>query len=891
MSIRSITMRSRSAADHAASLERGESAPAASGPPRGNAGSGTAADSRIRRGELAAALAAARREFAFDARQGRGGRAAQEAYADRMDALVGHLVEAGRANTGMPFAVCALGGYGRRTLCLHSDVDLLILFAGAIGRGEERFVNAVLQPLWDLHLVVGHQIRELADFDEYDAGNPEFMLALLDARPIAGDVALFEEMRGRALRGTRPDGAGTLEALLTLVETRHAPFNDTIYQLEPDIKNAPGGLRDLAALRYLHALGGGRAEGERVRGADAMGAAEEFLLRIRGALHAEAGRDANVLTHELQERVADALGCPGEGTRPRVEFLMGEYFRHARTIARALRRAQRGARPAPAVPPAPVGRQFESAADGIRFRDPELAAGRPALWIELFRLALAEGCAVSESALDLIEANVFRYTADDFAGTDGERQQLRHLFHPRPGLYARLSEMHECGLLNRILPELERIHCRVIRDFHHKFTVDEHTLLTIRGLEALWNPVTSSRRRFGALLEELRAPELLAFALMLHDIGKGGDSDHAQESVRLSRPALDRLEFPAEARQAIEFLVRNHLAMSQVAFRRDLDDPHVIAQFAHLVGTEELLKMLCLMTLVDVEAVSSTTLTPWKEELLWRLYVQTYNHLTLGYGDELVHQDPAGLAVVIAGRPEDVTESELTGFLEGLPRRYLSLFGLASIYRHVRLARGIRRDEVHAVLENHDDVWELTIVTLDKPYLFSNVAGVLSYFGMDIHRGQAMTTPGGLVLDVFEFSDEGGFLRQNPGATGEITRMLDRVVAGWVDVPSLLRGREGSLLYRRRIREAPRLHFDNEHSRRYTVLEIVADDAPGLLHRISRAVSEAGCDLDLALIATEGRKAIDVLHLTKAGRKLDETERTALKHGLERVLEGTDEAG
>jgi [protein-PII] uridylyltransferase len=449
--------------------------------------------------------------------------------------------------------------------------------------------------------------------------------------------------------------------------------------------------------------------------------------------------------------------------------------------------------------------------------------------------------------------------------------------------------MHDCGLLNCILPEFAAVHHREIRDFHHKYTVDEHTLLTIRGLEALWNPATGGRKRFGALLEELRSPESLALALILHDIGKAGDDDHAQESVRRARTALDRLEVPSESRTAIEFLIRNHLAMSQVAFRRDLDDPHVVAQFAHLVGTEELLKMLCLMTLVDVEAVSSTTLTPWKEELLWRLYVETYNHLTLGYGDELVPQDPAGLAVVIAGRPEDISEAELTQFLEGLPRRYLSLFGLASIYRHVRLARGLRRDEVHAFLENHDDVWELTIVTLDKPYLFSNVAGVLSHFGMDIHRGQALTTSQGLVLDFFEFSDEQGFLRQNPGATVEITRMLDRVVAGWVDVPGLLRGRENSMLYRRRQREAPRLHFDNEHSQKYTVLEIVADDEPGLLHRISRVVSEQGCDLDLALIATEGRKAIDVLHVTKSGRKLVEQERNALKQGLEAVLEGSDE--
>ena len=851
---------------------------------------GGAADPKLRRNQMAAALAATRREFALEARQGRGGRDAQARYAAQMDDVVVQLVEAGRAHTSGPLVVCALGGYGRRTLCLHSDIDLMILFAGSIGREEERFVNAVLQPLWDLQLVVGHQVRELSDFDDLDTANTEFLLAVLDARPLAGDMDLFARLQSRVSEITSDDRVRAVDSLLELIEQRHAQFNGTIYQLEPDIKNAPGGLRDIGAIRYLQSLGGERLEGDRTRSAAAVQEAEDFLLRVRGVLHAEGGRDANILTHELQERVAEAMDLPGDGARQRVEALMSAYFRHARGISRELARAQRSARPpAEALPSTRVGRHFEIAADGIRFLDLELAASRPSLWIEIFRLALADGCPVSEQALDCIEQNLARFTADDFAGTEAERQQLRSLFYPRPGLYARLSEMHDCGLLNRILPEFEGIHCRVIRDFHHKYTVDEHTLLTVRGLEALWNPTTPGRKRFGALLEEVRAPEVLCFSLLLHDIGKAADTDHAQESVRLARTALDRLEFPAEARQAIEFLVRNHLAMSQVAFRRDLDDPHVVGQFAHLVATEEQLKMLCLMTLVDVEAVSSNILTPWKEELLWRLYVETYNHLTLGYGDELVPQDPAGLAVVIAGRPEDISEEELTQFLEGLPRRYLALFGLASMYRHVRLARGLRRDEVHAVLENHDEVWELTIVTLDKPYLFSNVAGVLSYFGMDIHRGQAMTTAGGLVLDVFEFSDEQGFLRQNPGATVEITRMLDRVVAGWVDVPALLRGREGSLLYRRRQPEAPRLHFDNEHSQKYTVLDIVADDAPGLLHRISRVVSEQGCDLDLALIATEGRKAIDVLHLTKGGKKLVEHERNALKHGLERVLEGTDE--
>ena len=218
------------------------------------------------------------------------------------------------------------------------------------------------------------------------------------------------------------------------------------------------------------------------------------------------------------------------------------------------------------------------------------------------------------------------------------------------------------------------------------------------------------------------------------------------------------------------FLIRHHLAMSRAAFRRDSEDPEVVSAFAALVRTEEHLKMLCLLTLADIGAVSPETLTPWKEELLWRLYVDTYNRLTLGYADELIQTDHAGLDVVVAGRPEDISEPELWSFLDGLPRRYLALFGLATVYRHVRLARDIHPDEVHASLEKHEDIWELSVVTLDKPFLFSNISGVLSSFGMDIHRGQAMTTPNGLVLDVFEFSDDEQFLEQNPAGAAEISQ-------------------------------------------------------------------------------------------------------------------------
>jgi [protein-PII] uridylyltransferase len=835
------------------------------------------------RERAAATLAAAREEYVADARRGLAGIDTVTRHADRVDEILRMVVDGACDRMATPVVVCAVGGYGRRALCLHSDIDLLVVFGGTIDSEDEQFVKAILQPLWDLKLALGQHVRELRDFDESDPSNPEFLLTLLDTRYLAGDRDLYGKLVPR-IADARRARAG-LDPLLDLVAQRHQQFNDTLYQLEPDIKLAPGGLRDIAAIRHMRALAPEAFDAADAVSGDRLGGAEDFLFRVRSVLHLLGGRDVNALTHELQEKVAETMGTAGGHAHQRVEALMGEYFLRARVVTRALASARRAVRPprrdAPVVT---IGRHFEVAADGVRFTTPNRAARQPQLWLEAFRIALEHECAMSEQALACIEQNLHRCAPDDFVTTEGERIQLRKVLAPRRGLYDRLSEMHDCGLLNRIFPEFAKVHCRVVRDFYHKYTVDEHTLLAIRGVESLLDSPTPGRRRFASILQELRAPELLTLALLFHDVGKWREADHAQESVHLAQTMLDRLGLPDDARQTVEFLIREHLQMSQVAFRRDAEDPQVAARFAALVGTEEHLKLLCLMTLADVGAVSPDTLTPWKEDLLWRVYVDTYNRLTLGYGDDLVEADPAGLSVLIAGRPPDITEAELVRFLEGLPRRYLSIFGLGAVYRHVRLARDIHPDQVHAFLEKHDEVWELTLVTLDKPFLFSNVSGVLSYFGMDIHRGQAMTTPDGLVLDVFEFSDEERFLKQNASGASEMTAMLEQVVAGAVDVTTLLSGRLRSKLFRRRAVAPAIVHFDNEYSRKYTVIEIIADDAPGLLYRISRAISAQGCDVELVLIATEGKRAIDVLHVMKRARKLTEGEQASLKQELERTL-------
>ena len=523
------------------------------------------------------------------------------------------------------------------------------------------------------------------------------------------------------------------------------------------------------------------------------------------------------------------------------------------------------------------------ALDGIRFSDPDAAALQPSVWVDAFRSAIVNGKAVSDEVRACIQEHLDHFAAEDFVANADDRRRVLDLLSPRPGVSARLLEMAECGFLERLFPELQEIHRRAAPDPFRRHAASLHAVLPVRRIEVLRNPEGPARARFAGLLEELRAPELLTLALLLHDVGTRRDHGHARESLRLAQPAIDRLQLQPAAAETLRFLIRHHRQMARVAFRRDAGNPDVVARFATLVGSEELLKMLCLVTLIDIEAVSPEALTPWKEDRLWRLYTDTSIRLALGAASGTGQHD-AGLAVAMAGRPDDISDTELARFVTGLPRAYLSVFGLSTIYGHLRLARGILPHEIHASLEQHGDVCGLTVVTLDKPFLFCNISGVLSYFGMDIHRGQIMTTPEGLVLAVFEFTDAEGFLAQHRGAPRQIHRMLEAVVAGSADMADLLDEQARQLPLERSGSSGQSIHLDNAQSEEDTVLEIVADDAPGFLYRITRVIAEADCTVNLALVSTEHGKAVDVLHITRDKRRLTEAEQQSLHVALEGVI-------
>jgi [protein-PII] uridylyltransferase len=387
------------------------------------------------------------------------------------------------------------------------------------------------------------------------------------------------------------------------------------------------------------------------------------------------------------------------------------------------------------------------------------------------------------------------------------------------------------------------------------------------------------------MLRELNTPEVVVVALLLHQPAESQEHNPAKAAA-LAGAALDRLLLDGDARHAVEFLIASQQQMAQYAFRQDTTDPDIVGRFAagltaaaqlNSISAEEHLKMLCVLSVCDLGAVQRDGLTSWRAELLWRLYVDTYNHLTMAYADEVIDRDEAARTALHRDRPSDISDTDLVQFLEGLPQRYLTLFDPERVYQHVRLSRDLQPGQVHSFLSRKGEAWELTVVTFDQPYLFSHICGVLASLGADILRGQALTSRTGLVLDVFEFVDVA-----RPVDRKELDRLLSEVVAGTLDIRRRLAdlqrhpaGPSGAV---------PVLYFDNESSQRYTVLELVADDVPGLLYRASQALSSFGCAIALALISTEAERAVDVFHLQRNGQKLTDSDQLALTEHLERAI-------
>src|SRR4051812_11451494 len=822
-------------------------------------------------------------------------------------------------------SIAATGGYGRGVLAPFSDIDLLFLTAEDPTAETLRVVEYMLYFLWDLGLKVGHATRSIGDCLAEGAKDTTIRTALLDARFLTGNKTLFGEFHRRFRAACKESGAAEYIAAKQAERSlRHRKYGDSPFVVEPNVKEGRGGLRDLQTLywiaRYvfdtqtmgeLADLGGILTQMEARHGRRAW----EFLWTVRFHLHYVAGRAEERLTFDLQPVIGARMGYTRHGRQDGVERFMRHYFLTAREIARLTRILEPAILRSALGPPAleaetdatlvsagfvlaegkllPIsGRDFD--AEPIQMlRILQIARDRG---LELHPLAIRSFIQNERRAVSLRNnpkaAAIFM---DLLCGKEPDRHRPGG---PHPDGAHWLSILNETGFFGRYLPDWARIVGQMQFDTYHIFTVDEHTIEAIRVLNKLERgelaevaPIASE------LIDHVQSRRALYLAMLLHDVAKGRGGDHSEIGAEVALEVGPALGLTDEETETVSWLVLHHLLLSGTAFKRDIDDPKTILDLADTIQSPERLRLLLILTVADMRAVSSKVWNGWKATLLRELYSRVAEVLAGGLATAERDVRVARAKQAVAALLSDWTDEEIENYTSLGYAGYWLSFDPETHARHARL---IRDSEVRKSPLTVDTqplparaVTEVTVYCADHAGLFSKISGALAVAGASIVDARIHTMNNGMALDTFWIQDTAGGTFDAPHRLARLSVLIEQALSGRLKLATEIRRVSKVLLGRRMqaIHVPPRVVIDNRASNTHTVLEVNGRDRPGLLHDVTAAISEQGLQIASAHVTTYGVRAVDVFYVKDVfGLKIENERKLGqIREALLQALTNTDD--
>ena len=835
------------------------------------------------------------------------------------DGLIAALYDYARraTNASGPLTVVATGGYGRGMLAPFSDIDLLFITPAAPAADTLAAVEFTLYFLWDLGLKVGHATRSVAECITEAETDVTVRTSMIDARRLAGDAALFEAFAVRFTEACDARTADFIQAKQAERDARHRRYGESPFLVEPNIKEGRGGLRDLQTLywmsryvfdaRIMSELVGPESPGGGIlveREAKHARRSWDFLWTVRFHLHYIAGRAEERLTFDMQPVVGARMGYTRHGRQDGVERFMRHYFLTAREVTRitavlepAIVRAALGPPALEEVTDAALLAQGFILADGKLLSAPGRDfRSEPIQMLRLLQIARDRDLALHPLAIRALIRHERRATElrDDRAaaaifldlvtnGQDGARW---------------LHVLNETGFLGRYIPDWARVVGQMQFDTYHVFTVDEHTIEAVRVLDTIDRGELADVAPIAtALMEDLQSRRALYIATLLHDIAKGRGGDHSELGAELALTICPTLGLTAEETEMVSWLVLQHLLLSQTAFKRDIDDPKTILDLVETIQSPERLKLLLVLTVADMRAVSPRVWNGWKATLLRELYARVAEVLAGGLATTERDVRVARAKQAASAMMSDWSEADRDYFLGLGYASYWLGFDPETHLRHARLIREARASGAPLTVQAEPlparAVTEITVHAADHAGLFSQIAGALAVAGASIVDARIHTLTNGMALDTFWVQDAAGGAFDAPHRLARLSVLVEQALSGRLTLAAEIR-RAGQALLGRRMRAIhvpPRVVIDNRASHTHTVVEVNGRDRPGLLHDVTAAISDQGLQIASAHVTTYGVRAVDVFYVKDVfGLKIESDRKLAsLRAALLEALASPDD--